>query len=86
MNTTPAAWIPGNNGEHRCQTQRQQIVPTFRAKGVVNEVIQLEKTSPGDKDMFVAEVEIGKYIYKFPVCRNVKRGDVLVIKIGVINL
>ena len=73
--------------EYNQQQSHQSFTghPTFRAKGVVDNISTI-KNEQGGKNMFVADVHIGKYNYNFPVCRNTKVGDVLVIQIDVINV
>ena len=73
-------------GNHQNDRDRNFGRPTFRAKGVVIEVSQIEKSVAGNREMFVAEVNVGDISYSFPVCRNTKVGDVLVIKIDIIKV
>jgi hypothetical protein len=60
--------------------------PTFRAKGVIKDIIELENDKGELTNFRAADVEIGGFTYSFPICRNARIGDVLVVKLDVINL
>ena len=71
------------NMPHPRPVQHMNKCPTFRAKGVVESVGQVDAQHP---NFLYAKVKIGNYSYNVPVCRNTEEGDVLEIKINRIKV
>ena len=74
-----------NNGYTRNGNIRSSKEKTFRAKGVVESVKKINGNKTG-QFFYIAHVVIGNIDYDFPVCSNVKQGDVLEILINVIKI
>jgi hypothetical protein len=68
------------------QNVKHQSNTIFRAKGVVNKIIEVKPEAQNGKRYFVANVAIGAFDYDVPVHSGIRTGDIIELIVNGVKL
>jgi hypothetical protein len=81
-NPLQSNWSP----QHDMQSNGHRSNTIFRAKGIVNKIIEVKPDENSNKKYYVANVAIGDFDYDIPVHSGIRDGDIIELIVNGVKL